>query len=218
MENHHIIIGWNERSRQLIKIIRDKQAGENIVLIDSTLDSLPEHELNFMYIKGDASETGVLAKANINRANSVIITADPTKGEEEADQYSILLTISVKVANPHIKIVTEILSKKHLENAKRAGATTIIRSNEFMGSLFFHQIHGRECGEQPERSFLKHLIAQKYKTLPVTHQLEGSTFKECQSTFLSEENLLIGIVCNGNISINPPGTTVIKSGDLLIAL
>lgn len=214
MKNHHIIIGWNELSRKLIKVIREKKAGEDVLLIDASLDSPPEHESNLMFIKGDIIENEIITKANMKYAKTVVVTSDPTKGETEADLYSILITISVKVANPNIKVFTEIITKKQVENAKRAGATTVIRSDEFIGSLFFHEIFG---GKLKTSSLIK-TIAEKYKTLSVPNHLEGSTFKEYHTNFLRKGNLLIGIVCNGNMSINPPSSTIINDGDLLIAI
>ncbi|MFZ3579701.1 NAD-binding protein [Virgibacillus sp. DJP39] len=214
MENHHVIIGWNERSRQLIQKIRAKGNEEPILLIDATLSSPPVNEGNFKFIRGDAYEIEVLVSANISRAKSVVVTSDPSKSEEEADQYSILLTISVKIANPTVKIITEILTNKYFENARRAGATTIIRSNEFMGNLFYNHIkHG-----ESDKSSLEQLIAQKYKTLSLPDQLANKTFEECQEYFLSNGNVLIGLVCNGKMSINPPFKTIVNNTNLLIAL
>ncbi|MGP4107893.1 NAD-binding protein [Virgibacillus sp. L01] len=212
MKNHQVIIGWNERSKQLIKEINEKKEEEKVVLIDATLDNPPE--LNFTFIKGDASKRDTLERADIEHAKTVVVTSESTEGEDVADQYSILVTISIRVANPNVKIITELHTKKHIENAKRAGATTIIRANEFMGGIFFHGTY-TDC---LNRSSIEQIISQQYKTSPVPNHLIGKQFRECQNKFLDKDDLLIGIVCNGKMSINPSSEKIINNGDLLISI
>ncbi|GGC95441.1 hypothetical protein GCM10007216_27740 [Thalassobacillus devorans] len=143
MEDHHIIIGWNILSVKLIQAIRANGKDEDIILIDNSLGELPEMIDKVTYIKGDAYNQEVLAEAHIQSAKDVIITADPSKEEGEADKYSIMFTIAAKAANPDVRVITEILTSKQAENAKRVGASSIIKSYEILGMLMYHQMTGR---------------------------------------------------------------------------
>lgn len=138
--NHFIFIGWNERTKQLIHIASKNYPATRIVLIDRTLRQLTFQEYPVHFIHGDASEDAILEKANIKYAACVLITSELNKSERQADNYTILSTIAIRGNNNQIPIVAEILSKIQIENALRAGATTIIRSNEFMSGLFFHEL------------------------------------------------------------------------------
>ncbi|MGN1400205.1 MAG: potassium channel family protein [Bacillus sp. (in: firmicutes)] len=132
-KNHYIIIGWNERSRNIINSIHVTQPRQPIVLIDGTLDKHPAPELNLHFIKGDAVEDRVLQKASIQTANKVLITADSSQNEHQADMYSILSLLACKGLNPSLYCCVEILTASQVNNAKRAGADHIIETNLFAG-------------------------------------------------------------------------------------
>ncbi|SFB07640.1 Trk K+ transport system, NAD-binding component [Lentibacillus halodurans] len=212
MKNHYIIVGWNQRSKQLISAITKR--GEEVLLIDSTLDKPPQDIPDSIIIHGDASNKDTLLKADIQQAKSVVVTSESAIGEKESDHYSILITITIKAINPDIPIFTEILTKNQMENARRAGAY-VIRLNELIGTLFFHELHSTKA----EYTSLKKMLDQRYKSISVPDDLTGKTFKECQYALLDQKNLLVlGIDHGIDISINPTGSTTLNEGDLLITL
>ncbi|SEB05797.1 voltage-gated potassium channel [Thalassobacillus cyri] len=142
MENHHIIIGWNKCSKQLIQKIRDNGKKEGIILIDDSLKFIPDElPKDVSFIKGNAYNPDVLVKADIKHAKIVMITSDPAKREEEADHQSIMFTVAAKAANPNVRVITEILTRKQAENAKRVGASTIIQSSELLGGLMYNTLN-----------------------------------------------------------------------------
>lgn len=132
-DNHIIIVGWNEKSRNIISSLHSLNEHTPIVLIDHTLDKLPDTQLKFHFIKGQAHEDHVLTKANIHGAKKIVITADVTKNEFQADMFSILTLIASKGLNPSIIACIEILTENQLANAHRAGADHIIQTNVFAG-------------------------------------------------------------------------------------
>lgn len=134
-ENHYIIVGWNERSRNIISRLQDEQIKTPIVLIDQTLKKHPDSHFSFHFIHGKATEDTVLTKANIQKAAKILITADFRQQEFQADMFSILTLIASKGLNPHIYSCVEILTYSQMENAKRAGADHIIQTNVFAGDI-----------------------------------------------------------------------------------
>ncbi|MCD5325121.1 MULTISPECIES: potassium channel family protein [Pontibacillus] len=215
--NHIIIIGWNERTKQLLNMITDYIEEENIVLIDKSLDQIGYQEYKLHYINGDASEDSTLLKARISEARCMIITSDPSKQEHQADQVSILTTVAARGMNSDMFIITEILLKNQVTNARRAGADTVIRSNDFMSTLFFHELY-REAHIKPFDTLVAQLSSQQYKQMKVPKDLVGETFKECALAFLKQEELLLGMEQNGELFINPPSQSIIKEDDHLIVL
>lgn len=216
-EEHIIFVGWNERTKQLIDMIQEFAPNENIVLIDNTLDSISYKQYPIHFIQGNGSEDETLIRANIYKARAAIITSDPNMVEKQADQSSILATVAIRGMNNDIFIISEILTKEQIANAKRAGSDTVVRSNDFMSTLFFHSLY-RKGRTHPFDTLVKQLSTQQYKQLEVPTELIGETFLHCSFEFLKQEDLLLGIEQAGELKINPPAKTILQEKDNLIVL
>ncbi len=134
-DNHHIIIGWNEKSNYLInKLVENNQAAQ-IVLIDHTLINSPVKIVH--YIHGDACEDSTLIRANIVKARNLTIFSNSHKEEKASDMECILTALAAKGLNPEIKIAAEILTPSQYDNAKRAGVNQIIQTSRIISDAFF---------------------------------------------------------------------------------
>ncbi len=216
-KDHVIVIGWNERTKQLIQMIESYRPNDQLVLIDSSLKEIEYKDHEFHYVRGDATEDETLEKAHIHDARCVIITSDPSKKERQADQTSILTTVATKGLNPETFIICEILTKEQIPNAKRAGANTVVRSNDFMSTLFFHELY-RQAHIKPFDTLVKQLSNQQYKQITIPDDLVGETFQRCSYEFMKQEELLLGMEQDGELHINPPAQTKLKDGAHLIML
>lgn len=216
-KDHIIIIGWNERTKQLIDMIESYVTKENIVLIDNSLKEIEYKKHDFHYVKGDATEDETLRKAHIHDARCLIITSDPSKEERQADQINILTTVASKGLNPDAFIICEILTKQQIPNAKRAGAETVVRSNDFMSTLFYHELY-REAHVKPFDTLVQQLSNQQYKQMTIPIELVGETFQTCSFEFMNREELLLGMEQDGELQINPPAQTKLKKDAHLIML
>ncbi|MBO8156722.1 MAG: potassium channel family protein [Bacillaceae bacterium] len=216
-QDHIIIIGWNERARQIIEMIWNYRPREKVVLVDSSLKRINYRKEHIHFIKGNPTLDQTLNDANISSARCVIITSDPSRKEFQSDQLSILTTVAVRGLNQEVPIITEILMKDQIENAKRAGATSVIRSNDFMGTLFFHEIY-RTKPIKPFDLILEQLSSQQYYEHELPENFEGSTFLECSSEYVKKDELLLGVIREDNIWINPPFHMKLQAGDRLIVL
>lgn len=125
--HHMIVIGWNERSKQIIqKLLESKAVEHPIVLIDQSLTASPITQLHF--IKGEPYEDQTLIQANIHQARQLIVTSDPSVKEKDADMRTIMTLLSARALNPDIYIIAEILTPSQFDNANRAGADQIIQT------------------------------------------------------------------------------------------
>ena len=127
--NHIIIIGWNERSKNMIQVLQSEKARTPIVLIDQTLRQHPNLLGNYHFIHGNATEDDILKKANIFEASKLLITANTHLDEFSADMFSILTLIACKGLNSNVYSCIEILTSSQIKNAKRAGADQIVQTN-----------------------------------------------------------------------------------------
>ncbi|MGP4108949.1 potassium channel family protein [Virgibacillus sp. L01] len=215
--DHIVIVGWNERTRQLVNMIDTKDSKEEIVLIDRTLDHLPYQHYPVHFIHGDPSEDSTLIQANILEAKSVIIASDITKKERQADITTILAIVAIRGNNQHVSINAEVLSISQIENAIRAGANTIIRTNDFISTLFYHELYHLK-NTRPFETVLSVLNNQQFSHLPLPEQLEDSTFKNGIIFYLDKKELLFGFIRDDDWVINPPKDTTFKKGDILLTL
>lgn len=135
-ENHFIIIGWNERGRGLLQELHTLYPSTPIVLIDYSLEKHPQDFPSIIFIQGVAYEDNTIIKANAPKAKAVYITANDSLTEEAADKDTILTILSFKNMAPTIYCVSEILTKKQVNNAKRAGANKLIESNQLIYHAF----------------------------------------------------------------------------------
>ncbi|WP_077327697.1 potassium channel family protein [Virgibacillus siamensis] len=216
-KNHIIVIGWNERTRQLVRMIEDKNKAFEIVLIDRTVNNLPYRHFPVHFIHGDPSEDATLIQANIQHAASVIITSDITKKERQADVSTILTTVAIRGNNEYVPINAEILSISQVENAIRAGANTVISSNDFMSTLFYHEIFHQES-TRPFETILAMLNSQQFIQKPLPEKLTDCTFQECVMHHMQNRQLLIGIIRDDTWTMNPPAEFKLKKDDRLLVL
>lgn len=216
-KDHIIIVGWNERTKQLIYKINNMNKQTEIVLIDNSLQHVPYQKIPVHFIHGDASEDEVLLKASVNVAKSVLITADTLKKEKLADHHTVLTTVAIRGNNKDIPITAEILSDKQLENASRAGATTIVRPNDLLSSLLYHQLFFGQANDSADL-VSKLLENQQFmrKTLPSS--LEDKSYMSGVNHFLEGHQLLFGIIRKDEWTINPSPDFSLKSGDAVILL
>ncbi|WP_404329700.1 potassium channel family protein [Mesobacillus maritimus] len=214
-EGHLIIIGWNERSKEIIRSFSETK--QPIILIDESLKSnpLPFHHLHF--IKGKALRDEVLIRANIGQSQKVIITADQNLDELQADMNTVLTLLAIKGLNPDILCIVEILTEEQLNNAKRAGADEVIKTNKLTSAIILDSIHstGMVNPLSDLLSQLKSGIQLRY--LQTTGDTIGKSIRQVSLYFLGKEAILLGIKKGEEIHVHPhPDMTVEKEDHLLV--
>lgn len=213
-KNHIILVGWNERTRILINSILKHEPKAEIVLIDQSLSKMSYQAFPIHFIHGDPTDDYYLQKANITEAAKVVISADNHKPEKQADNQSILTVVAVRGNNEKIPIIVEIMTMSQIDNAIRAGASTILRPNDFMSALLYQEV--TKSKSKPFETVLHILKSQQFNQFLVPDDLIGKTYFEAMLTLKSAESLLIGILRNGEWIINPSKSFIIQKEDILI--
>ena len=106
---HIIIIGWNERSKELIHKLTNANYQQMVVLIDETLEANPVKSRFVHFIQGKGHVDETIMKSDIEQAEKVLITADRGNDELQADMNSILTLLTIKGICPQVKCIVEIL-------------------------------------------------------------------------------------------------------------
>jgi voltage-gated potassium channel len=216
-EGHTIIIGWNERGRELLNQLTVLNPFASFVIIDETLDRLPISNKNVHFIKGNPTYDHVLQKANVQRAKVVVITADQHKTETEADMNAILTLLAIKGLNPHIYAIIEILTSQQVNNAKRAGADEVIQTNLLSSFTMINSIQSPGIAQTIEQ-LLHQVEGSKLQLIDVPNELVGNTFFQSSQVLLRKHILLIGIIRGEAAYMNPSPNFVIEQHDRLFVL
>ncbi|WP_047979661.1 potassium channel family protein [Ornithinibacillus contaminans] len=215
--NHHIIlVGWNERTKILIDRTIQHSPKTEIVLIDQSLSYLSYQLYKIHFIHGDPTDDYYLQMANIQEASKVIITADNERDEKQADNHSILTTVAIRGNNKRIPIIVEILSTNQIDNAIRAGATTILRPNDFMSSLLYHEIFKNKS--RPFESVLQLLASQQFRQYKLPEAYHYQPFIEVLYALQKTNHLLIGIIRDEKWILNPDKETILQPEDIVLTL
>ncbi|WAA11815.1 potassium channel family protein [Fervidibacillus halotolerans] len=216
-KNHFIIIGWNERSKEIIHMIRTIFPDRAIVLVDSSLKKNPfPEDYHLYFLRGTPFSDEMFMKANLKEAKIVMITADASKNEINADMQTILTIVAVKGFSPNTYCIAEILTEDQIVNAKRAGADEIIPSNKITGSIMMQTIINRGVSS----AFLDVLNTKKGMQIErlKNHPFTGYSVESTIRILLQERKTLIGIYQHGNHFISPSPNDFIQQDDHLLII
>lgn len=215
-ENHIIIIGWNERSKELISKLTKTNYPPMIVLIDETLEANPVKSRLVHFIQGKGHVDETIIKSDIDNAEKVLITADRGNDELQADINSIITLLTIKGLCSKVKCIVEILTAEQVLNAIRAGADEVIQSNKLTSVFMVNSLHANGDGLL---SNVVHQFQESRLSSYSVHEADiGKTFKEICLERLENGLLLIGIKRGEDTILNPAHSLKIEENDQLLTV
>lgn len=212
---HIVIIGWNERSRELINRLTALMPAPTIVLIDKTLKKNPVAFKNVHFIQGNSHMDETILESDIHQAEKVLITADLGNLEHQADMNSILTLLTIKGLCPKVKCIIEILTPEQVINAKRAGADEIIKSNKLTSIFMENSLYSKHDGLLSELVY--HLKENRIEVLS-QDSFSGKSYAEALTQLYQQNYLLIGIKKEEETILNPSSAYIIKANDHLLVI
>jgi voltage-gated potassium channel len=137
----------------------DSDAKMSIVVIDNS-DKHPFDHPQVHFVSGDPTSADVLEQANVHKARSAIIFADPTIEDTSLiDGKSLLIASSIEQAAPSVHTTVEIVLEKHILNFRHVQVNDFILSHDAVSRLavrsalkegnvdIFMQLLSRKYGE-----------------------------------------------------------------------
>jgi len=212
---HVLVIGWNERSRMFIQETHSLYPHKEIVLVDETLQKLPEGYQYVRYIKGSPRGDEALNRANLEEAETAVITASHHIEERTADANTILSLISIKNLAESVYTIAEIITHDQVKNAKRAGADEVIEASYqvsllLMNSTLYHGLT-EVITKMLEHEHKNHLSIQDIPSFFI-----GKTFGEVIQKENSHDQFLLGLRRHGKTQLHPNEHFYLQKGDKLI--
>lgn len=151
-ENHIVIVGWTDKSKETIKKLLKMNKKKDVLLI-ADLEKTPFEEENFHYIQGKATDMDILQMAKIEESEQVMIFApDDIHDTELADGKTLLIVSSIEDYEDEvygengekkagsIYTVAEILDQKHERNFRHVHVNELVPSQTIISDIMLKTI------------------------------------------------------------------------------
>lgn len=242
LSKHITICNWHVGGEKIIKEIHAPQAEPDVEIIVISKADINEEQLRkhiefekVFFIKSDPTLHSVLLSTRIYEARSIIILADSSSPDPDANTALIALAISKicsqKENKPHI--VAEAINHRKIEHLKDAGVTEIVCGEDYeYGIIAQCAIYGK-LSDVYQQLLTYSADTNEFYIIPserVPLQLYGQTFDQI-SVLLSKSRatknplILVGMVKDSKAILNPrlegPGSIpnlVFEKGDGLIVM
>ena len=127
---HVVVVGWTPASEAAIRELRGRGYTGDIVLVtDKPAAVFRETSIEgITLIRGDPTRRDTLLRANVPRANMVIVSTDD-------DAKTALVVLAVRGLNPNARIVAEALHPENVELMHKAGANIVVPTRDLGGRM-----------------------------------------------------------------------------------
>lgn len=214
LKSHYIVCGGGETGRPLLaELVKNREPvvlievdKENIERCKSTIEDL-------LYVKGDATDDRNLISAGIERASGIVISLP-------SDKDSLYVTMTARMLNKNIRIISRMIDQKLEPKLKKAGADSVVSPN-FIGALRM----ASEMIRPAAVDFLDSMLRSTQGNLRI-HQITISK----DSSFVGKKIGEAGIKDNfgllvlgakedaGEMEFNPSSSQILKDGMTLIVM
>jgi voltage-gated potassium channel len=214
LKDHYIVCGGGQTGRPILAELFINR--EPVVLIErdaETIERCKNQWEDLLYIKGDAADDANLKAAGIEKAKGVIVSL-------ASDKDNLFTTMSARMLNSRIRIVSRVIDKALEAKMSRAGANAIVSPN-YIGALRM----ASEMIRPAAVDFLDSMLRSSRGNLRI-HEIsiaDDSSLvdKNIIDAGLKQkyELLVLGIRNkNQEVEFNPPPTRALVSGETLIVM
>lgn len=133
-ERHRIVCGFGMVGQAVVRHLQRR--GFDYIVIEWDEGKVERMvEAKIPVIKGDAREEGVMRRAGIDTATCLISTLD--------DASNVFVTLTAKLLNPGVRVVSKTEGESNALKLKRAGADAVIACHD-VGAAAMVDATGRE--------------------------------------------------------------------------
>ena len=211
LDGHIILVGYG----RVGKLAANELTGANkkFVVIDDDFAEADSKELEgLLTVTGDATDDKTLLQAGVERAKGMIVsTANPAT--------NVFITLSAKVFNPQIYIVTRTDNDSDTEKLKRAGANKVVNPYSIGGVRLANLMINTNIVDFMETSFGKgkNNIKMENVKLPPHSPWFNKTLKDVNLRQKTGASIL-AVIRNEDPIMNPGGDFTILPGDQLVVV
>jgi len=133
---HTVICGWNFQGESIVKELLSANVKQQrgVVVVHDSEERLVSDE-RVAFVNGDPTQDESLLRAGVERASSVIVLTDFTKGTNEADAEALMVVLAVESLNRKVHTCVQIMNSANRVHLHRAHADEIICLDQIGGGL-----------------------------------------------------------------------------------
>ena len=219
-EGHFVICGWNFNGHDIVAELRaDQKSKEATIVLIAQLNEKPLDDSNFQFIRGEVKPE-ILEKANLKKAQAVILLSDEHLDAYVRDSKTILDTLTIKSLYPELYVCVELIESKNVGHCQRAKADEIIVVGELSTNLLVQAALDHGITQMITELVSNRYGSELYKIEPPS-SLVGRTFFEVMSELKKNHGILCLAVENKadhKLIANPDASYKIGSEDELVVI
>ena len=219
LTNHTIICGYGRIGRMVAAYL--KSGLRSFIIVDRDKERLEDaRECGYLTLEGEATEEAVLIEAGIHRA-AVLATVLPS------DATNVFITLSARDLNPRLMIISRGENPSTERKLIQAGANHVVLPAHIGAERISHLIRFPEADDlidNAEKSY--HLrqelhdlgLTMEEVALPADSPYLGRTVGELERAAASSIIVVALHHAPGGTELRPRSSTVLRSGDGIVAL
>ena len=236
LSGHRVVCGWNHSGPGVLLEMfsaGNPRGHEPVVLITET-ERLPadipvdgiRHALLY-HLRGDHTRVDTLHRAGILRATSATLLADTVvlRSDQDRDARTVLAALTVEKLSPNIFTVAELTNRENESLLRMHGVEEIVVADEYSAVILGSAVRNRGLVAVLDE-ILTSRHGNTFHKIAVEDAWTGWTvgrlFGELKA---SHEAVLVGLERarvagqpEPRIIVNPPSSTVIVPGDVLLLI
>lgn len=213
MKDHYIICGSGQTGIHVIREMYNTKHPFVVIENDPAfLEKLRAEFKDCLVLIGDATSEELLEKANLKTAKGLVVTLSN-------DKDNLFLTLTARMLNPSINIVSKAIDLTLVNKLKMAGANYVVSPN-FIGGMRI----ASEILRPNVVTFLDKMLRGADKSIRVGEivitkdsRLRGKTLGQAKIYDEIGLNILaIGEDQGSDFNYNPPQETILREGTILL--
>ena len=211
LDRHYVICGFGKVGRPVAEGL--SREGLPFVIVENSPDvGEALADLGFLHLQGDATDEGVLERAGVRRANTLLALLP-------SDADNLYITIAARDLNPDIKVIARATDQSGETRLKRAGAHDVVSPARIAGLRVLHAAVNPSAVEFMEIVTQQQALQLSLTDIEVTSrsELTGRTIAECGIRGRYGV-IIVAVKRDSGMLFNPDPGTTITPGDILVVL
>ncbi|MCI4625531.1 MAG: potassium channel protein [Candidatus Magnetoovum sp. WYHC-5] len=212
LKGHYIVCGYGRVGRKISRELSSKNITFVVIELEEKIKGYFGDPILKYYIVGDATEEIVLEKASIKTAIGIFVATGD-------DNKNLVTTLTAKLLNTSVKVISRCEETIHLNKMLRAGADSVISPAHIGGLRML-----TEMIKPHINSFIDHIFKQTddqhiIESFEVKDRFDNKKLSDIK-LYNFPETIVLALkkMDTGNIIFNPGRDMLMKKGDILIVI
>lgn len=212
LRNHNLICGFGRVGKRICQELHANNTP--FVVIENNPTEIENlYNCGYLYVEGDATDDAILEEAGIRHARG-LVAALPTEAE------NVFTTLSAKVMNPKVFVVSRAVEEKTESKLLKAGADRVVKPYEIGGHRMAQVLLRPGVVDFIDIIARDRQMDLTIEEIPVSSGSELVGQSLAASPIRNKLNIIIVAITGreGGIIYNPQSQTIIRENDRLIVI